>query len=394
MLVEKRQGYYCISHSVKHGESMPQLASYYHIHVDLLVAINNIRISEKLIAKQIIVIPLTETNYFKTIGILDGQEGFKRLIYSPSEKEDLEIVSKHFQIPMQTLKKWNASSRLEKGIMIGWIKTETNMPKIQENQTTESQVLRTESNKVEFSVANPIPTQEKQNHKRTFKSWVYQILNGKEGINIPSTHANKQLVHNATALKKNITSTQSVTKEKDKITEKSIPENNEMKLVTELLTKGEIVEKVPAPRSNINRTENKKVAPEKEIIKPVVVQQDAVPVIDEKNKVASDHKDSVKKIDNDLLTTSSKLKLQSEKSGKCSFFYAPSQGIFYVFTNLANKGSVVKISNTQNGKWCMAEVIGTLPSSDVNKGLLLKLSDNAKLALGQKTNNFTVKVNY
>lgn len=89
------------------------------------------------------------------------------------------------------------------------------------------------------------------------------------------------------------------------------------------------------------------------------------------------------------------LNLTNSKSGKCSYFFSgPMTGQFYAFTNLAIKGDIVKVTNLQNNRSVMAEVIGVLPNSDLTKGLLIKLSDNAKLPLGQKNNSFNVKVNY
>lgn len=89
------------------------------------------------------------------------------------------------------------------------------------------------------------------------------------------------------------------------------------------------------------------------------------------------------------------LNLSKSSSGRAAYFFGgPSGGKFYVATNLASKGQVVKVVNPENGKFVMAEVISPLPSSDAAKGILLKLSDNAKLPLGQKNSSFNVKVNY
>jgi hypothetical protein len=89
------------------------------------------------------------------------------------------------------------------------------------------------------------------------------------------------------------------------------------------------------------------------------------------------------------------LSLNNSKAGKASYFFSgPSGGKFYVATNLASKGEIVKVINPDNGKYVMAEVLSSLPSSDAAKGIILKLSDNAKLPLGQKNSSFAVKVNY
>jgi hypothetical protein len=85
----------------------------------------------------------------------------------------------------------------------------------------------------------------------------------------------------------------------------------------------------------------------------------------------------------------------SSKNGNASLFYAGnSNGKFYVVTNIAAKGKTVKVTNIKNGKYVMAEVISVLSNEDVGKGLLIKLSDNSKSALGITTSVFYVKVNY
>jgi len=89
------------------------------------------------------------------------------------------------------------------------------------------------------------------------------------------------------------------------------------------------------------------------------------------------------------------LSLTNVKTVKAAYFFSgPSGGKFYAVTNLVTKGSIIKLTNPANGRSIMAEVIGNLSPIDLNKGLLLKVSDNAKLALGQKSTLFSMKVNY
>lgn len=89
------------------------------------------------------------------------------------------------------------------------------------------------------------------------------------------------------------------------------------------------------------------------------------------------------------------LSLLRAVSGAANYFVSGmTSGKFLVMTNLAAIGSVVKITNPQNGRYLLAEVMAPLPAGDSKRGLLLKLSDNAKMPLGQNNNSFTVKVNY
>jgi hypothetical protein len=87
--------------------------------------------------------------------------------------------------------------------------------------------------------------------------------------------------------------------------------------------------------------------------------------------------------------------LNNSKIGRASYFFSgPNGAKFYVATNLAPIGQIIKVINPDNGKYVMAEVMTTLPNADISKGLILKLSDNAKMPLGQKGSSFSVKVNY
>ena len=89
------------------------------------------------------------------------------------------------------------------------------------------------------------------------------------------------------------------------------------------------------------------------------------------------------------------LNFSQTRSGKAAYFFGgPSGGKFYVATNLAPRGTVIKVTNPENGKSVICEVMAPLSASDAAKGLLLKLSDNARLPLGQRNNQFAVRVNY
>jgi hypothetical protein len=89
------------------------------------------------------------------------------------------------------------------------------------------------------------------------------------------------------------------------------------------------------------------------------------------------------------------LSLTKSKSGKCAFFFnGTTNGQFQVFTNLADKGSIIKVTNIANNQSVLAEVIGSITLSDTKKGVLIKLSDNAKIPLGQSNAVFQAKVNF
>ncbi len=100
-------------------------------------------------------------------------------------------------------------------------------------------------------------------------------------------------------------------------------------------------------------------------------------------------------VDNTIRNEIKPLSLTQTSNGTAAYFFTGDAfGKFYVVTNIASKGSVIKITNPQNGKSLLAEVVDHLPAIDSKRGILLKISDNAKMPLGQKNNSFAVRVNY
>jgi LysM repeat protein len=57
-------------------------------------------------------------------------------------------------------------------------------------------------------------------------------------------------------------------------------------------------------------------------------------------------------------------------------------------------GTMVTVKNLMNGKTITAKVIGKIPSLDVNKDILVKLSSNAYKELGVESDKFLVEVSY
>lgn len=145
-------------------------------------------------------------------------------------------------------------------------------------------------------------------------------------------------------------------------------------------------------KANLNNT-TKTVASKTEVAP--VLKQETNTSSTTNVKSNSEEKLTEVKVDPVLRNEIQSLSLNKSTSGRAAFFFGgPSGGKFYVATNVASRGQVVKVVNPENGKFVMAEVISALPSSDAAKGILLKLSDNAKLPLGQKNSSFAVKVNY
>jgi hypothetical protein len=154
-----------------------------------------------------------------------------------------------------------------------------------------------------------------------------------------------------------------------------------------------------------NSVKNNSVVKEKEAGKEIVVEKKEttpVKIIEPETVQVIEAKPEPIKEANVLTEEKSKnevaiesLELVNTKGGKAStFFSGPRGGKYYVVTNLVKRGQLVKVTNTSNGKFVMAEVLGPLPVHDLSKGLILKIGDNAKSILGISTATFNVKVNY
>lgn len=215
----------------------------------------------------------------------------------------------------------------------------------------------------------------KPKEKKNFKSILNQLLNGKDYI--PEKNYGK----------------------KNNSVKDIVVKNEQTKILPQ---KSQINKTVTKPVNEITHKETKQG--DTKLIMPTQADKNNIKTIDKNiatNKTIPEQKSLPNKIitetevDNTIRNEIKPLSLNRTTQGNAGYFYSGMNvGKFYVVTNLANKGEVIKITNTANGKSLMAEVLDILPNSDIRKGLLLKISDNAKMPLGQQASTFTVKVNY
>ncbi len=163
-----------------------------------------------------------------------------------------------------------------------------------------------------------------------------------------------------------------------------IPKTTEKSINSKTITK-------PAVEKTVNET---KVAVKNEVkneTKPVAKIE---PKIEPKAEVKNEIKHELPK-ENVIRNEIKSLSLTSSATGKSAYFYSGIvNGKIYAISNLSNKGEIIKVTNLSNGKSVYAEVMDNLPAKDTKSGIILKLSDNAKLPLDQKNNTFNVKINY
>lgn len=200
----------------------------------------------------------------------------------------------------------------------------------------------------------------------------------------------------------------SITKQdvvKKSISEKKISRKEVVKKVDPIVTKKPIIKKVE-PIVKTKSTE-KKVIPAK-VVKteePIKVVKKIDPIKIENTDPTVINKVGVQNIEPNIIEKNEgpvyvenkllRLTLLKSMKGKVSFFYSGTAGAkFYVFTNLAGKGGIIKITNLSNTKYILAQVIGPMPEADRKRGVIVKLSDNSRKVIGSKYKSFTGKVNY
>jgi LysM repeat protein len=69
-------------------------------------------------------------------------------------------------------------------------------------------------------------------------------------------------------------------------------------------------------------------------------------------------------------------------------------GKYYCLYNTATPGTIIKITNTSNGKFVFAKVLDAMPDIKQNNGLVICVSNAAAKELGAGDSNFNCSVNY
>ncbi len=256
---------------------------------------------------------------------------------------------------------------------------------IHRSTATLNEKKSTQSSQVE-KVKNNNTTSTPIKSKKTLKESWNKLVNGKPIEKKTTVEAPKPIVKNKVAEEKK--SSEKLTEKKlDKKTEteKNISNKTNTKPTVSSNTKKNIESNLVKNKKNIS---NKTKEITNNQLNTQAVKEEIVNSLAE-TKVVAEEKDLT------IHSETKHLNLSKSETGKAAYFFAgPNGNKFYVSTNLAKKGDIIKVTNLANGKSLMAEVVSGLSSLDERKGLLIKLSDNAKLPLGQKGSIFSVKINY
>ncbi len=98
-----------------------------------------------------------------------------------------------------------------------------------------------------------------------------------------------------------------------------------------------------------------------------------------------------------LYQDQSQAKNEVNESGASGVFKSTSgwqDGKYYCFHNIAEAGTILKITNSANGKMIFAKVLDLLPDIKQNAGLILLISNAAASELGVTTTRFDSKITY
>ena len=410
-----------ITYSVAKGESLGDIAEKFSIKTATLLKFNNMLLNSSLKPNQSISIPLTETNYFRLNGI-STSDSFLPIYYILESNIEKNNLCTQLGILVESFDKWNKTEYADhlitgEKVLVGWLKiganpqeksfpnkisrkeiTNNNVkfedPKKNPSYETPSKIVNSDNKLINKKINEPI---QKREHE------VVSLLNPK---------AKKKLQTNLLVKLKKIFSSGGYEPYKSKKNEV------DKKHINKVPNSEKTAEKSYLKAASLKETNNKKRLKEKNVVfsrikktinsseklsKPIIktrphktkeIQEKKVSVKTKEIALRENPKEKVASnftINNEIKY----LHLTNFKNGKASLFYAGNgSGKFYVVTNIAPKGEIVKVTNTSNGQYVMAEVIGSLPNTDISKGLLIKLSDNAKLPLGVINNVFFVKVNY
>ena len=126
LFVTQQNGVNLVSISSTEVSTLQGVANMYNISADIISLFNQYTFTDKIPANESVLLPLTETNYFK-LSTMNAQMGYLPIYYQPTIEEKVIEISKRFLVSESTLYKWNALNSqdiiADKAILVGWLKT-------------------------------------------------------------------------------------------------------------------------------------------------------------------------------------------------------------------------------------------------------------------------------
>lgn len=324
-----------IMHKVAPKENYYSIGRIYNISPKDMAPFNNLQLESGLSPGQQIKIPLNSTNFFQS-GNAGADETFVPVYYAVKEKEGLfRVAANHNDLPLETLKQWNniKGDAVKKGtsLIVGYLKVKKELSSI-----------------------------------------------AKKGI--------------GTSINSNLAGI-------SKPEEKKLIEPDKKTVVTATI-------KTNTGDSKKNGTENPKPVETlqvKTVKEEVVTPVKEEPVKSVKETIAVESKKTIPA--NNAGGGSFKDRYESqmnnsqleETSGMAGVFKSTSGWTdkkYYCLFNSATPGTIIKITNTANGKFVFAKVLDLMPDIKQNEGLLLIISNAAANELGAAEVNFNCLLNY
>ncbi|MBP6455867.1 MAG: hypothetical protein KA275_03965 [Chitinophagaceae bacterium] len=415
------EGIPCIIHQIKLGDNVYDLGWFYNVRPATINLVNNLENISSLKGLKEIYIPLSETNYFTSLGISEENENYLPLFYTPNANESFDDISNQFFVSITKLKKWNIDNDGQK-VKIGYVKISKNRQQIplfvvSEKKYFVEQIKNAETEKLENTIAKKSEINEEKSKELAS---TLKRKNIKVEKSIVETQVVKSKIENPVIVEKTENSTKKNTTkvipkenvntiekerkiEKESFVNSLFKNSNSYKKEKESLAKRKNFPIVKAENSKpikkkveeIKPTENEIVPVVKEIVKnesKIIEPTENNEIITKDNEAqTAEDKNKVVVVENTL----QKLSLNNSSKGKGAYFFSGNiGGRFYVFTNLVPKGSIVKVMNNKNKKYILAEVMNSLPNKDMQNGYLIKISENAKYPLGQEKGNLDVSIFY
>ncbi len=158
----------------------------------------------------------------------------------------------------------------------------------------------------------------------------------------------------------------------------------------------------------IKKPEEKRPEEKKQTVKNLEKEKVTEPVKDEKQLVKEKPADGIYVKQNgtinfnggkfkSLYSDQSKNSTSQNEFGVAAIFKTTSgwqDGKYYCFHNTAEPGTIIKVTNTSNGKSIYAKVLDAIPDIKQNSGLLLRISNSAAEELGVTDTKFDCSISY
>lgn len=421
---------YCIAHTLQKNETLASLALSFNVPVNKLYAFNGMQARSVAKIGQTIYIPLVENNYIKDVNYSVGANDIE-LKYHLNENEFLATVCNKLNTKKENVLALNPtyqSNMKEADLTIGWVKYISNESR--NNKVvfeTKKEVFKKDAISVEKNISDknvyPIKNtatrntkneniqnknlrnkyKEELDQKENFSSKLKKIFSKKTKENtweasepvLVKNDPNRS-IHKLSKYFSKDNKNEKQSEKEDEIAAKNSYQTYKSKET--ILEKNTTKVVIQPTRNNTYKGVEKNVIPSKEkSLNPnAIVEKTKSNVEPDANKVKVASTPKVDIVEDKTIRNEVKaLSLSQSKMGNASYFFTGvATGKFYVVTNVAQIGEVIKVTNINNGKSIFAEVLDALPFGDSKKGLLIKLSDNAKMPLGQNNGFFNVKVNY